>query len=79
MASTQLLRLFGPMQIGIRGERGPDLIAAMAVNHMDAYSGKPAGGGNCMTEHGTSGNLLQHLRAPRLHALAFAGGQNDDM
>jgi hypothetical protein len=79
MAGTQLLRLFGPMQIGIRGERGLDLIATMAIHDMDASGGEQSGGGDGVAEHGAPGNALQHLRAQRLHALAFAGGQNDDM
>ena len=79
VAGAELLRLLRPLQVGLVGEGGLHLVAAMAVDHMDACRIQRARGGDDVRQHRLPGDRLQHLRLGRTHALAFAGGEDDDV
>ena len=79
MAGAELLRLLGPVQVGLVGERRAHLLAAMAVDHVDAGRLQRARGVDHVRQHRPPGDLLQHLRQRGLHPLAFAGGEDDDV
>ena len=79
MPSAELLRLFGPDKIRLVGERRAHLRAAMPVHNMDACGTERARDIDHMREHRATCDRLQHLRQRGFHALAFAGGENDDV
>ncbi len=79
MAGTQALGLFGPVQVGLVGERGHHLLAFMAMHDVDARRIQPTRGGDDLRKHRLAANRLQDLGPRGAHALAFASGQDDDM
>jgi hypothetical protein len=79
MAGAQLLFLLGPVQIGLVGEGPLHLFPAMPVHHMDARRIQRARRGDDLGQHRSPGDRLQHLGPGRAHALAFAGGEDDDV
>lgn len=79
MAGAQALLLLGPVEIGLVGKRGTDLLAAVAVNDVDPCGAELARGVDHVTQHRLAGDLLQHLGRGGLHALALAGGEDDDV
>jgi hypothetical protein len=70
VAGAQLLRLFGPLQVGLVGEVLPHRLTAMAVDHVDRRRLQLAGRIDHVRQHRLAGDRLQHLRQHRLHALA---------
>jgi len=79
MAGPQLLALLGPLQVGLVGERRAHRLTAVAVHHVDGSRLQLACGIDHMRQHRPAGNRLQHLGQDRLHALASAGGEDDDV
>ncbi len=79
MTGAQLFALFGPDQVGLAGECRAHRIATVAVHHMDGRGLQRAGGIDHMGQHRAAGNRLQHLGQVGLHALASAGGEDDDV
>ena len=79
MAGAEAHGLFRPVQVGLARQRVADFVAAMAIDHVDAAGIERAGGGDDVGEHRPAGDLLKHLGDRGLHALALAGGQDDDV
>jgi hypothetical protein len=77
MAGAVLFRLQGPLHGGL-GEGRAHLLAAVAVDHVDGLGRQFRGGGEHVAEQRPAGERLQHLGQVALHALALAGGQDDD-
>ena len=75
---AQLLGLQRPVQ-GLARERLAHLLAAVAVDHVDVgRRGDFPRGVDHVLQQGAPGEGLQHLGQVGLHALALAGGQDDD-
>ena len=79
MAGAVLLGLMHPGKVGLAGERGQHLFAAMAVDDVDLLGMQRARGVEHMREHRSAGKRQQHLGARGLHAFALARGEDDDM
>ena len=79
MAGTEPLGLFRPVQVGLVGKRNANLVAAVAVDHVDAGRLQCTRGGDDVAQHRLAGDLLQHLGLRGLHALALARGEDDDV
>ena len=67
------------MQVGLVREGCPDLVATVAINDVDARRIQRACRGNHLRKHWLPRNGLQYLGPRRAHALAFAGGKDDDV
>lgn len=79
MAGAQLFALFGPEQVGLAGEGLAHRIATVAIHDMDGGGLQVAGGIDHVGQHRAAGNRLQHLGQVGFHALASAGGEDDDV
>jgi hypothetical protein len=80
MAGAELLRLFGPAQVGHGRECRAHLVAAVAVDDMDRRRSELARDADHPRQHRHPADRLQHLRqSRRLHALALAGGKDHDV
>ncbi|MNV03859.1 hypothetical protein D3C71_941420 [compost metagenome] len=79
MPGAQLLALLRPAQIGLIGECLPDRFTAVAVNDMDCFGLQLTRGIDDVGEHRAPGDRLQYLGQGRFHALASAGGEDDDV
>jgi hypothetical protein len=77
MTRAELFLLFVPAQIGVRKGRAHG-IAAMTIDDVNASGAEGAGPLEHMREHGPSGERLQHLGQAGIHALALAGGQDNN-
>ena len=60
------------------GQRRADLLAAMAVDHVDGVGRERLRAVDDVLQQRSAGQRLQHLGQVALHALALAGGQDDD-
>ncbi len=78
VSGAQLFLLHRPGDIG-RGQAGAHGFAAMADHDRDARGRKAPGAVEDVLEHRPPAQGMQHLRQVRVHALALAGGQDDDL
>jgi hypothetical protein len=79
VASAESLGLPYPLQIAVRTERFAHLLAAVAVDHVDRRRREFACRRQHVAEQRLPGHRHEDLGALGLHALAFAGGEDDDM
>jgi len=59
------------------GERGPDLVRLVPDDHRQGGRAERLCGPEDVGDDGTSHQRVEDLRAPRLHARALAGGEDD--
>ncbi len=78
VARAQLRFLQHPGDVR-RIQRGAHLFAAMPMHHADARGMQRAGCIQHMAQQRFTGQRMQHLGQRRVHALALAGGENDDI
>ena len=77
MARAFLLGLEHPVDVAAR-EGGAHLVGAVAMDDVDGVGIEGARGRDDMRKERPAGQWLQHLRQVARHALALAGGQDDD-
>ena len=78
MARAFLFRLMRPSHVPVLGEGRAHLLAAVAVDHVDRGRFQGAPGVEHMPQQRFAGHGVQHLGHVGIHALALAGGQDDD-
>ena len=79
VAGAELRLLLRPDADRGCGERPRAPLAAMAVDHADALRLQSCARRRDMREQRLAGQRMQHLGQVRMHALALAGGEDDDV
>ena len=77
VARAALLVLAHPDHVPEIGECGADLVALVAEDKVDAFGPERSRRIEHMREHRSARERQQYLGLLRLHALAFAGGEDD--
>ena len=77
IAGAELLGLQRPAQPPVV-EQFAHPLTAMSIHYVDRGRRQLCRQAQYVREHRHAGQRLQHLRDVRLHALALAGGQDDD-
>jgi hypothetical protein len=66
-----------PLQVGVVGERGSDVLSGVPIDDVDRRRAHRARGVEDMSQERATRERLQDLRQRRIHALALPGGEND--
>jgi hypothetical protein len=77
MTGPELLGLERPLEVGRGGERGPDLVATVAIDDVNGGRRDPARGTHDVLEQRSAREGLEHFRQRRVHALTLPRGEND--
>ena len=77
MPGAELFALLHPGEV-VGGQGLAYGVTTVADDHADTHGLEAAGEVEDMGEHGAAGDGVQHLGPGRAHALALAGGENDD-
>jgi hypothetical protein len=78
MAGAELQLLQNPGQIR-RVNRRPHRLAAMSINDTQRLWREAAGGVNHVRDQRLASQRMEYLGQVRMHALALAGSENDDI
>ena len=79
MAGAELALLDRPREVVVLADAGADLVATMPDHDAEARWREQARGGDDVGQKGTAGERVHDLREVGVHALALAGGQDDDL
>jgi hypothetical protein len=77
MTGPELLGLERPIEIRRCGERGPDLVATVAIDDVNGRRREPTRGAHDVLEQWSAREGLEHFRQRRVHALTLPRGEND--